>query len=238
MAATPARAGSTDDVINVAVLHPLDKSRVIRSLQNLHAIGERPEKDETSSRRTWRRCGHGGHGPNATSGRLLANDPPEPPSKFRISEGPMPFDLLDHLAMQLSRERGSPPLTWRVLNVLGEAVRSTSGQRWTTRTTRRTCAPGGSYWLRWPRCGTCAGPVSAPLPWARGGKWTQCPSRSSWRSGSDSGGGTGDQTCRHHRRMDWAGENRRPANIATGDRRWRKGPAMAITRPPTSSQRT
>jgi hypothetical protein len=35
-----------DEYVNVAVLHPLDRALIVRHLQALHRIGERPPYDE------------------------------------------------------------------------------------------------------------------------------------------------------------------------------------------------
>ena len=109
------------DLINVAVPHPLDRPKVIRQFQNLYAVGDRPSYQEFKAylaelwppwpttqkwvREIWR--------------TILKN----PHHKFRIREGRMTFHLLDSLATELTRRHGSPPLTWRALDVFTDAVR-------------------------------------------------------------------------------------------------------------------
>jgi hypothetical protein len=93
-----------------------DQAFVVRQLQALYAVGDRPGYNEVKDyleevwpdqpdlrkrvRTVWR--------------KILRN----PYHRFRVSEGPATFDVLDRLATQLSREYGSPPLSWRMLGVL------------------------------------------------------------------------------------------------------------------------
>ncbi len=108
-----------DEHVNAAVLHPLDRSRVIRHLQALHRIGERPPYDDFAAflellwspwpttrkwvRGIWR--------------TILRN----PYHRFRIREGDISLATLDRLCNELAREFGLPPLEWRALDVFKAA---------------------------------------------------------------------------------------------------------------------
>jgi hypothetical protein len=96
-----------------------DQAFVVRQLQALYDVGDRPAYVDVKKyleelwpdqpqlrervRKVWR--------------TILRN----PYHRFRIKEGPATYDLLHGLATRLSREYGSFPLTWRLLGVLDSA---------------------------------------------------------------------------------------------------------------------
>jgi hypothetical protein len=109
-----------DEYVNVVVWgHPLDHALAVRHLQNLYQVGERPSHDDFKAYLDdlWP------HGPGARKAvrgiwrTILRN----PHHGFRIKQGEVSLATLDRLATMMAREYGSPPLEWRVLDVLKEA---------------------------------------------------------------------------------------------------------------------
>jgi hypothetical protein len=111
-----------DEHLNVVVWgHPLDRALAIRHLQNLHRVGERPDYEELKAYldKLW---------PHAQAARRAVRNIwrtilDDPYHRFRVKprRGDVSLATLDRLATQLAREYGSPPLEWRVLDVLADA---------------------------------------------------------------------------------------------------------------------
>jgi hypothetical protein len=109
-----------DEHLNVVVWgHPLDHASAVRHLQNSTRSGN--ARATTSSRPTWMNSGPTHRVPEGCVRGIWRTILRSPHHGFRVKRGEVSLATLDRLATELAREYGSPPLEWRVLDVLNAA---------------------------------------------------------------------------------------------------------------------